>query len=164
MRSLSIPLRSAPNSIKILAAGALVAASATGYVLAGASAADAWTAVARSDAQFWCADENGCNAAGLGHVPYGVNSAMADRDGRIGQWERTVAISCKFPLHPDSSSQEGGVYTVEVRDADWSGRWEVNRYFMDMEKQPFDDSIFPNCSGSPRQNEGVVDVGPTNPT
>lgn len=161
MRSLSIPLRSATNSIKILVAGAVVTASATGYVLAGASAADAWTAVAKPDAQFWCADENGCNAGGLGHVPDGVNSAWANPDVRIGEWERTVAISCKFPLHPDSSSQAGYVYQVEVRDTNWSGRWEVNRGFMDVENHPFDDSVFPNCAGSPRQDEGVIGIGPT---
>lgn len=156
-----LPIRSVPNSIKILAVGALVTASVAGYVLSDASAADTWTALARSDAQFWCADSNGCNAGGVGHVAYGVNSVWADPNAKVGEWERTVAISCKFPL---PGRQAGYIYKVEVRDANWSGQWEVNRYFMDVEKQPFDDSVFPNCSGKPRQDEGVGEIGPTNPT
>lgn len=159
VRSLSIPLRSATNSIKILAAGALVTVSATGYVLSGASAADTWTAVARPDAQFWCADEKGCNAGGVGHVAYGEK--VLHSNATIGEWERTVAISCKFPL---PGRQTGDVYQVEVRDTNWSGLWEVSRYFLDMDKRPFDDSGFPNCSGSARQYEGVVGEGPTGPT
>jgi hypothetical protein len=151
----TLPIRSAPKSIKILAAGALVTASAAGYVLSDASAADTWTALTRSDAQFWCGDSNGCNAGGVGAVPHGGHA------GKVGEWERTVAISCKFPYR---WGQAGYVYKVEVRDTNWSGQWEVNRYFMDVDKQPFDDSVFPNCSGKPVQDEGVGEIGPTNPT
>ena len=43
-------IRSAARSIKILAVGALVTTSATGYGLSRASAADAWTAPTRPDA------------------------------------------------------------------------------------------------------------------
>lgn len=114
---------------KMTTVGALLAASLIGAGAMNTAHAD-WSATTKADAWFFC--EANCAAGGLGPVGHGTIA----QNPKIGAWQRTVAIKCKYNSVPSR------IYLVSVKDKNWAGSWQMNSVQL---TQGVNDSGFPFC-------------------
>jgi hypothetical protein len=135
----SIPIRSARKSTKILAGGALLTVCAAGGVMTNAHA-DVPTTL-KEGAWFTCNTDD-CTADGLGSVQKGEmiiseNDKYSQR--KVRAVSRAVTLLCKATSaeHPDAT-----VYLVTVQEANWSGKWGIDKLDLSAE---IDDSSLPTC-------------------
>jgi hypothetical protein len=141
----SFSMRRPTTAVKVLIAGAVLAAGTAGFALPHASAASptTWSAFTNAKADFQCASGN-CMAGGIGGVANGAWVGPDTEAKPIGAWARTVFIHCKSTTRDVIGTPVKAVQ-VEVQDTNWAGLWLVNRNQL---SQVIDDTTIPDCAAT----------------